>query len=102
MYRTPLKPNSSLHLLKTSPKLPQSARIILELAARQPGKALTVNEAVRQVGVPYKQGIQDVRTLHQESERLGVASFFGWGTDRKTGEVSFNMTPEAAAIWLRV
>lgn len=102
MYRTPSRPNSSLRLLKTSPKLADSARVILELAARQPGKALTVDEAVRQAGVTMKQGIQDVRALYQESERLGVVSFFGWDTDRNTGQMSFKMTPETAAIWLRV
>jgi hypothetical protein len=75
---------------------------MLELAARQPGKPLSLQEAARQAGVTTKQGIEDVRALYQESERLGVVSFFGWDTDRNTGEVSFKMTPEAAAMWSRV
>jgi hypothetical protein len=100
MYRTPLRPNSSLRLLKTSPKLHHSARVILELAARHPGKPVTVEEAVRQVGISPKQGIEEVRALYQESERLGVVSFFGWNTDRSTGEISFRMTPETAAMWM--
>jgi hypothetical protein len=75
---------------------------MLELAARQPGKPLSLHEAARQAGVTTKQGIEDVRALYQESERLGVVSFFGWDTDRNTGEISFKMTPEAAALWSRV
>jgi hypothetical protein len=75
---------------------------MLELAARQPGKLLSLHEAARQAGITPKQGIEAVRTLYQESERLGVVSFFGWNTDRNTGEVSFKMTPEAAAMWTRV
>src|SRR5947209_3516417 len=102
MYRTPLQPNSSLRLLKTSPKLHHSARVMLELAARQPGKPLSLQEAARLACVTTRQGIEDVRALYRESERLGVVSFFGWDTDRNTGEVSFKMTPEAAAMWARV
>ena len=102
MYRPPRHPNSSLRLLKLSPKLQPCARTMLDLAARQPGKALTVEEVARQAGVSLKQGIEGVRTLHQESERLGVASFFGWDTDRRTGEISFAMNPETAAMWSRV
>jgi hypothetical protein len=102
MYRTPLRPNSSLRLLKISPKLHHSARVILELAARHPGTRVTIEEAARQAGISPKQGIEDVRALYQESERLGVVSFFGWDTDRNTGEISFEMTPEAAAMWMSV
>lgn len=102
MYRTPLRPNSSLRLLKSSPKLEPSARVLLELAARQPGKALTVDEMTRRAGVTLKQGIEGLRGLYRESERLGVVSFFAWDTDRVTGEMSFKMTPEAAAMWMRV
>jgi hypothetical protein len=72
------------------------------LAARQPGKRVTIEEAVRQAGISPKQGIEDVRALYQESERLGVVSYFGWDTDRSTGEISFKMTPEAAAMWMSV
>ena len=102
MYRPPRRPNSSLRLLKTSPRLQPCARTILDLAARQPGKSVTVKDAARQAGVSLKQGIEGVRTLHQESERLGIASFFGWDTDRKTGEISFAMNPETAAMWSTV
>lgn len=102
MYRSPVRPNSSLRLLKTSPKLHPSARVILDLAARQPGKPLTIDEAVRRTGLTPKQGIADVQALHQESERLGVDSFFRWDTDRNTGELSIRMTPEAAALWTKV
>jgi hypothetical protein len=70
------------------------------LAARHPGKRVTIEEAVRQAGINPKQGIEEVRALYQESERLGVVSFFGWDTDRNTGEISFKMSPEAAAIWM--
>jgi hypothetical protein len=99
IYRTPPRPNSSLRLLKISPKLHYSARVMLELAARQPGKPLTIDEAARRAGITPKQGIEDVRALYQESERLGLASFFDWETDRNTGQVSFKMSPEAAALW---
>jgi hypothetical protein len=72
------------------------------LAARQPGKRVTIEEAVRQAGISSKQGIEDVRALYRESERLGVVSYFDWDTDRSTGEISFKMTPEAAAMWMSV
>ena len=102
MYRTPLRPNSSLHLLKTSPKLYHSARVILDLAAHQPGKAMSLTDVARQAGVSPEQGKKDVRALYEESERLGVVSFFGWDTDRRTGEPSFTMTSEAASMWISV
>lgn len=102
MYRTPTTPHSSLRLLKTSPKLPQSARVILELASRQPDRPLTIREAVRLAGGTIKHGVDDVRALYQESERLGVVSLFNWGTDRATGEASVKMSPETAAMWRKV